>query len=326
MDTVRTVLGDLPAADLGPTDYHEHLFQASPLLLGDELDNEAASGHEAVLLRESGFATMVDATPLGLGARPQALSRISARSGLNVVAATGAHREVHYPDGHWLRSAAEDKLAARFYHDIEFGMEADDPEDPGQITPGVRVRAGLIKTGIGYWSVSRFERRVLAAAAHTHGRTGVAIMVHLEHGSAGIELLEMLGALGVSPDAVVLAHVDRNPDPVLHAELAAAGCYLGYDGFARTKLWPDSVLVDCFIRAAELGATERLLLGGDVARRTRFVAYGGLPGMGYLGTRVIPRLIRTGHSQLVEAALVANPARLLARFPAPDAAAKEKHD
>jgi hypothetical protein len=48
-------------------------------------------------------------------------------------------------------------------------------------------------------------------------------------------------------------------------------------------------------------------------------------GMGYLGTRVIPRLIRTGHSQLVEAALVTNPARLLARLPAPDAAVKETH-
>jgi phosphotriesterase-related protein len=75
MVTVRTVLGDLPAADLGPTDYHEHLFQASPLLVGDELDSEAASGQEAVLLRESGFTTMVDATPLGLGAKPKALAR-----------------------------------------------------------------------------------------------------------------------------------------------------------------------------------------------------------------------------------------------------------
>jgi phosphotriesterase-related protein len=37
MATVHTVLDDLPAADLGPTDYHEHLFQASPLLVGDDL-------------------------------------------------------------------------------------------------------------------------------------------------------------------------------------------------------------------------------------------------------------------------------------------------
>jgi 5-phospho-D-xylono-1,4-lactonase len=73
--------------------------------------------------------------------------------------------------------------------------------------------------------------------------------------------------------------------------------------------------------AADLGPTDyHELRGGDVARRTRFVAYGGLPG---LGTRVIRRLIRTGRSQVGEAALVHNPARLLAQFPAPDAAVKE---
>ena len=50
MVAVRTVLGDLPAADLGPTNYHEHLFRASPLLVGDELDSGTASGQEAVLV------------------------------------------------------------------------------------------------------------------------------------------------------------------------------------------------------------------------------------------------------------------------------------
>ena len=53
------------------------------------------------------------------------------------------------------------------------------------------------------------------------------------------------------------AHVDRNPDPGLHAELAAAGAYLGYDGFARIRDWPDSMLIDCVVRSAELGATDR---------------------------------------------------------------------
>ena len=59
-------------------------------------------------------------------------------------------------------------------------------------------------------------------------------MVHLEHGSAAFELLEVLASDEVRPEAVLLAHIDRNPDPGLHAELAAAGAYLGYDGFART--------------------------------------------------------------------------------------------
>jgi phosphotriesterase-related protein len=114
----------------------------------------------------------------------------------------------------------------------------------------------------------------------------------------------------VAPTAVVLAHIDRNPDPGLHADLAATGAYLGYDGFARSRNWPDSVLIDCLIRAAELGARDRLLLGGDVARRSRYAAYGGRPGLAYLGDRVIPRLM-AGHAELVHAALVTNPARFL---------------
>src|SRR5690606_29546269 len=41
--TIRTVLGDVAPAELGATNYHEHLFQISPLLPGDELDDEDAS-------------------------------------------------------------------------------------------------------------------------------------------------------------------------------------------------------------------------------------------------------------------------------------------
>src|SRR5689334_22330615 len=75
---VCTVLGDISLSELGPTNYHEHLFQVSPLLPGDELDDETASQAEAVSLATTGFATMIDATPIGLGRRPDALARISA--------------------------------------------------------------------------------------------------------------------------------------------------------------------------------------------------------------------------------------------------------
>ena len=90
--SVRTALGDVPAAQLGRTNYHEHLFQVSPLLVGEELDDEPASQAEAGSLRASGFAAMVDATPTGLGRRPEAVARISATEGLLVVVTTGAHR------------------------------------------------------------------------------------------------------------------------------------------------------------------------------------------------------------------------------------------
>jgi predicted metal-dependent phosphotriesterase family hydrolase len=311
---VRTALGDVPAAQLGRTNYHEHLFQVSPLLVGDELDDEPASQAEAGSLRDSGFATMVDATPTGLGRRPEAVARISAAEGLHVVATTGAHREPHYGAGHWMLAQTEEQLADLFTRDVLDGLPASDEpvRAPTALGPaGEPVRAAVLKAGIGYWSITPFEHRVLAAVAATWHDTGAAVMVHLEHGSAAFEVLAELGRHGVPASAVALAHVDRNPDAGLHAELAAAGAYLGYDGFARSQRWPDSVLLDCLGQAAERGAAERILIGGDVARRTRYRAYGGMPGLAYLGERVLPRWEASAEPELVQAVLVSNPARWL---------------
>ena len=320
MSTVRTVLGDIAGNRLGRSDYHEHLFQISPLLPGDDLDDEAASTEEALLLAKSGISAMVDATPTGLGRRPDALARVSAATGLTIVATTGAHRDAHYGSGHWLTQLSVDELALRFVADVRDGMRLSDGAGPhaAALTPdGGPVRAGVLKAGIDYWSISAFERRVLDAVGGAHALTGAPVMVHLEYGSATFEVLALLGDVGVPADAVVLAHIDRNPDPGLHAELASTGAYLGYDGVARTKSWPDSVVLDALVRAAERGAADRILLGGDVARSTRYVAYGGMPGLAYLADRFLPRLAAASSADLVEQILVRNPARWLARFPEP---------
>lgn len=300
---IRTVLGDIAPKDLGPTNYHEHLFQVSPLLIGDELDDEAASAREAASLRRSGARAMVDPTPIGLGRRPDAVARISADVGLHVVHATGAHHHGHYAEDDPLLRRSEADLARLFATELMAGLD------------GTRVRAGLIKTGVGYWSVSPFEQRVLAAAGGLTAENGVPIMVHLEHGSAAHEVLDLLELAGCPPDRVALAHVDRNPDPGLHTDLAARGAYLGYDGAARHQRWPDSVLVDCLAVVVAAGHGDRLLLGGDVARRSRFVSYGGLPGLAYLFDRFVPRVReRVGESATVTV-LVVNPARWLAWTP-----------
>ncbi|MFI7490196.1 phosphotriesterase [Micromonospora echinaurantiaca] len=313
MNFVRTVLGDVDPVLLGPTNYHEHLFQVTPLLSGDELDDEQASREETALLRAAGMTAMVEATPVGLGRNPAAIARISAATGMHIVATTGAHRTAHYPDNSGLTSSDEATLAARFLADLMDGCpRGDDEGGPVARAPDGRpVRAGLLKAGIGYWSIGPFERRVLAAVAAAHCKTGAPVMVHLEHGSAGHEVLDMLHDAGVGPHRVVLAHADRNPDPGLHVELAQRGAYLGYDGMSRHRERPDSALLDLIAAVCAGAAADRLLLGGDVARRSRYVAYGGMPGLAYLPIRFLPRLRARVGDDLVRRLLVDNAARLL---------------
>lgn len=313
---VRTVLGDLAPADLGRTNYHEHLFHASPLLPGDDLDDPELSRRETELLRDSGFDAIVDLTPIGLGRNPHGVVEIARATGVHVVAATGVHRHQHYPSDHPVHDWDEEAMLECFVTELVSGFRPD-PFGRGDL---LDARAGVIKVGVGYWQITAFEERVLAAAGEAHRRTGAPVVCHTELGTATWEAAELLERHGMSRDKLVLAHVDRNPDPGLHTELADSGVYLGYDGAARAKYWPDSVLVDCLVSVAERGGRDRLLLGGDVARRSSFAAYGGMPGMAYLGDRFVPRVREAGGDELVDAVLVTNPARLLA-FTPPDGAA-----
>jgi 5-phospho-D-xylono-1,4-lactonase len=298
---VRTVRGDIPPATLGRTDYHEHLLMRTPLLAGDELDDLDRSAAETAQLRDAGIDAVVELTPLGCGRDPLGVAAIAERTGVHIVLATGVHREAHYGPDHWVRGAGTETLVDRFVADIIDGCE------PGPDA----VRAGVIKVGVGYWSISELERRVLHAAAEAHRRTGAPIVCHLEQGTAAWEVVELLVGAGTPPEVLALAHADRNPDPGLHADLAAAGVYLGYDGAGRAKYWPDSVLIDCLTTVADQGGGDRLLLGGDVARRSSFRAYGGLPGMAYLPSVFVPRLARVAGEELVRTVLVDNPARFL---------------
>jgi phosphotriesterase-related protein len=300
---VPTVLGDVAATALGATNVHEHLLMRDPVLPGEELDDVGRSAQEAASLRGSGFDAVVELTPVGLGRDPDGLAEIARRSALHVVMATGVHHEGHYPAEHPVRALSGDELADLFTAELSEGIGQD------------RIRPGVIKVGVGYWRISPFERQVLEAAGAAHRATDAPVVCHLERGTAAFEVVDLLGAAGVRPERILLAHIDRNPDPGLHAELAAAGAYLGYDGWARPKYCPDSTLIECLIASAQGGAAERIVLGGDAARRSALRSYGGLPGLAYIGERVLPRLRRAAGDALVETVTAANPQRLLGRRP-----------
>jgi 5-phospho-D-xylono-1,4-lactonase len=203
---------------------------------------------------------------------------------------------VHYTAGDPVRSESEDALAERFAADLE--------------------RCGIIKVGASYHMLTPFESKTFAAAAAAHGKVGAPVCVHTEHGTMGSAIVERLGELGVAPERVILAHVDRNPDPGEHAETAATGAWLQLDGPGRTKYWPDSTILELIADLAGRGHADRLLLGGDTGRRSSFRAYGGGPGLDYVFARFKPRLERELGGGLSEQIFVANPARAFAFAPA----------
>jgi phosphotriesterase-related protein len=220
-------------------------------------------------------------------------------TGLVVVTATGQHRDAHYGPDHWLMGLSETELSRYFINDLTLGIPGVDSldvvkDDDAMAGEGVAhrtdVKAGFVKCGINFWQISSAERRALAAAAEAFHETGASIMVHLEHGSAAHELLDLLAALDVPASAVALAHLDRNPDVTYFCELAARGAFLGCDGVARPQYWPDSTIIELIAAVSEAGFASQIMIGGDVARRSRYRAYGGLQGLDYLPLRFMPRL------------------------------------
>ncbi|PZF81183.1 aryldialkylphosphatase [Jiangella anatolica] len=309
-----TVLGPVDPAGLGAVDAHEHLFLRSPALPGDDFGSVEAMTAEVETVRAAGIDAVVDLTPVGLGRSVTGLAAVSRASGVHVVAATGYHRDAHYPAGHWVYREPAAVLESVLIADLTSGIDERDWQGP--LPSPSSHRAGIVKLGASYQRLSAAERVRLSAGAAAARRTGAPVAVHCEIGTMGPELLELLDADGVPAGRVLLAHLDRNPDPGLHAELAARGAYLLYDTVGRIKYRPDSQLVELIERLVEAGHGDRLLLGTDVGRRSQLRSYGGGPGMAVLGETFVPRLRSVVGAQAVDAMLRANPARALTWAPA----------
>lgn len=308
-----TVLGPVDPSDLGVVDAHDHLFLRSPALPGQEFDDLDRTVEELREAAATGIRTVVEMTPIGCGRRPDLLRAASRTSGVHVVACTGYHRDAHYPAGHWVLDAPVDLLATRIVADLERGMHPGDWLDPGAAADP--ARAGVIKAGASYQRISVPERRRLEAAAIASVRTGAPVLVHAEVGTCGHDIVNLLSASGVPPTSILLAHLDRNPDAELHAEIASRGVTLEYDTIGRIKYRPDSDLIALIESLVTAGHLDRIVLGLDLGRRDYFRSWGGGPGMRYLLETFVPRLRRRLGEAATDAMLVANPARAFALRP-----------
>ena len=314
-----TVAGSVASAALGATDAHEHLFLRTPAQPDDDmqdLDRALAEVREGA---ETGLRAIIELTPIGLGRRPELLRAVSHATGVAIVAASGYHRDAHYPAGHWVHSVSVETLAERIVTDLTAGMHPADWDDPTrQLDP---ARAGVIKAGASYEKITDSERRRLLATAEASRLTGAPVVVHTEAGTYGPEIVRLLGDAGLPAERLTLAHLDRNPDPGLHAELCAAGASLVYDTPGRFKYGPDSERVELIAAMVEQGDVDHLMLGLDLGRRAYVRAYGGSPGLRHLLADFVPRLRERIGDEAVDRILVGNPARTFSLAPVAESVA-----
>lgn len=289
---VRTVLGDIPGAELGVCDAHDHLFLRSPVLPGQELDDPVAAAERLRAFGGSGGRSVVQWTPFGMGRRADVLAALSRSTGTHVVAATGLHQAVHYPAE--LLDRLRGDLASLFVSELTVGI--------GSTT----VRAGLIKVAGAFHTVDAHARLTMTAAAEAHHRTGAPIAVHLELGTAAQDVLDLLcGTLGVPPHRVILGHLGRSPDGAAQLEAARAGAFLAFDGPSRAHHATDWRLPEELAALVGAGFGGQLLLGGDTTVPET-------PGLPHLLRRLRPRLAEVLGEGTVEEMLIANPARAFA--------------
>jgi 5-phospho-D-xylono-1,4-lactonase len=315
---VRTVCGDISPETLGRVSVHEHVVVLGGLasIRDNEfrLDRIDAICKDVSDFRESGGGALVDTLALSEGRSAEGLIEVSRRTGIHVIATTGFLPLVYYTDRHWIHVYSEERIADLLVSEIVDGMDELGYNGPDPMTSS--ARAGVIKVAADFHHISPTADRLFRAAGIAHQRTGAPLLVHTEQGTAAHAAVDLLESVGVPSSSILLSHLDRNPDIVLHEELAERGVMLSYDWLARIRRRPDSVITELIQGMVARGHADTIGLGMDLIRNSYWPAYSGGPGLRYLFGEFVPRLARAGVDEdSLQAICVSNPARFLAFVP-----------
>lgn len=307
MNSVHTVLGEVPAAELGVTYCHEHLLTlpGEHLTKGSDdtvLDDLERSAAELELFAQAGGEAMVELSCPEYGRDAAGLVELARRTGVRIVAATG-----HIMEGYWegvldVGAIDDEGLRAEMLRDLTEGF----PEAP-------EARAGVIKVGTSLDRVTADEERMLRAAADVQRQTGAPISTHTSAGTIPLEQVRIFAEAGADLGNVLIGHQDRRLDWEDHLAVVEAGCFIGYDCLSKERYGPDSQKVEFIKRLIAAGYGDRICLSGDIARRSYLTSYGGGPGFTYILWRFLPWLRQEGIGEEdVRRLVVDNPARFLA--------------
>ena len=301
---VITVLGTIRPEEMGITQTHEHLFLDA---MGHYphyeyvIDDEDLIAQEVQEYLTRGGRTICDVTLEEIGRNPEALVRLSKRTGLQVIMGCGWYREFNYPK--YVEELTSRELAEILVREIEVGVG------------NTGIRAGFIgEIGTGRHFVKPAEERVFRASALAQARTGVAITTHTTRwGTLAMEQMAMLEEFGADLSRVIIGHLGDRIGVHHLLPIAEKGVYLEVDNIGYLDYQPEWVRADNVANLVKEGFGDRVLLSEDICT-LKHLKYAGGKGYGYLLEVFLPLLRERGITdEQIHQMLVVNPARVFSR-------------
>ncbi|SDM29193.1 phosphotriesterase family protein [Sediminibacillus halophilus] len=324
MSFVRTFAGDVSPNQLGFTYSHEHIVCRPPYWVekgADDLllDDKEKSQLDVLDFKRHGGRTIVDATAVDYGRDVAAVQQISNETGITIIGTAGFNKSFLWDAPmrdnlkqlvgnyetyhHWIEDKTVNQLADFVIQEVEQGLE------------GTKWRGGQVKFGTGYNRITPLEEKTLRAVARAHHETKAPIHTHTEAGTMVLEQIELLKEEGINLEYVSFGHMDRNPDPFYHEQVAKTGAFLSFDGISKIKYAPESTRIHCILELVRKGYEDQILVSGDTARKSYYKHYDYGLGLENIIAKWVPRFKAEADSlgfdgeKLITKFFVENPAR-----------------
>ncbi len=231
--TVNTVLGPVPADDLGVVSVHEALLSVVPGaehaydITIDRAEIFEILAQKLTEFRDHGGKTIVDSTGMFHGRDVRLYEALSRSTGVHIVASTGMGPE-EMLGGYFLTPQTNPPTPwpAEKFADL-FGREVTE----GMVVPRVerRAAAGLVTTTATREGMTPTDESLFRGAARTALSTGVALSIR--YGKDALHDLDVVLDEQLPADRVVVGGLDRKDAAADGAplEVAQRGAFVALD-------------------------------------------------------------------------------------------------
>jgi phosphotriesterase-related protein len=300
-------MGPKSSTELGLILPHEHIFV--DLRTWDMPGYAQAEVEDVIQLmapeltkaQAAGVTAIVECSTVGVGRRADIDRAVSEATQLPLVIPTGVYREPWIPE--WVQEASEAHLAEWMLSELQGEIE-----DSG-------VQAGWIKLSAGDDGLTTCETKVLRAAATAARETNAVIGSHTIRGRVVRDQLDIIEAMGYTPERFIWIHTQAELDFEIHLEMGRRGAWLEYDAIGNVDVENDEYYFEHIQRLLDSDLGDQLLLSHDRGWYDPALPGGGIPKpYTYLPDQFLPKLQAVGVDEATIYQLThTNPYRAFAR-------------